>query len=288
MLTEFTKTKISFMLALLGALFALHPLIDRFSGAGFDYLGVRLQVIYAYALTAGLLSAGVYCYGVALMSERPHSWLERVGNTAYALAIIVPPLFAGLYLASVLAHKLDQSHLAWAAPAVALGMGACWLLLSQAAALVLRRRLGEHDRQAKFDQLAKQEILLLDHARDLLESQNYDLSVIEAFKALETRLRRVFLLRRLNVRDQESMDALVRRGLRQGVLHPSVSEVLTEVERSWRVAMGSEPITKDAALRAVSGIRHVLATIPLVESDDEAAGGSKTPRDPQTPRRSAA
>src|SRR6266481_1490151 len=83
-LTEFTKTKISFMLALLGMLFALHPVLSPFLETGYEYLGVFVKVFYAYTLTACLLSLGVYFYGVALMTEQPHSWLERLGNSSYA------------------------------------------------------------------------------------------------------------------------------------------------------------------------------------------------------------
>ena len=38
-MTEFTKLKISFALALMGTLFALHPFLDRFADWGFLYLG---------------------------------------------------------------------------------------------------------------------------------------------------------------------------------------------------------------------------------------------------------
>ena len=182
MLTEFTKTKVSFMLALLGMLFALHPVLDPFLGVGYEYLGIHLRVFHAYTLTAGLLSLGVYFYGIALMTQRPHSWLERLGNSAYALAIIVPPLFGGLYFSSLMAHVMDQSHLAWAAPTVALVLGLCWLVLSQLAAMLFRRRLGEQDRQAKIEQLTKLEVALLSRSQELFAGSHFDLSVIEAFK----------------------------------------------------------------------------------------------------------
>ena len=38
-MTEFTKMKITFALALLGTLFALHPFLDRYPDRGFVYLG---------------------------------------------------------------------------------------------------------------------------------------------------------------------------------------------------------------------------------------------------------
>jgi HEPN domain-containing protein len=268
-LTEFTKTKISFMLALLGMLFALHPVLSPFLEFGYDYLGVFVKVFYAYTLTACLLSLGVYFYGVALMTEQPHSWLERLGNSAYALAIIVPPLFGGLYVSSVLAHELDQSHLAWAAPSVAAGLGILWLVLTQLAALLFRHRLGEQDRQAKIEQFTKLEVALLERARSLFSSGHYDLSIIESAKALESRLRRVFLIRKMWVGDRETLEKLARRAIRKGILQAPGIELFAELERDCRIAMSNEPLTKEAAIHALSGIRHLLAIIPLSGKNGE-------------------
>jgi HEPN domain-containing protein len=270
-LTEFTKTKISFMLALLGMLFALHPVLNPFLEYGYDYLGVFIKVFYAYTLTACLLSLGVYFYGVALMTEQPHSWLERLGNSAYALAIIVPPLFGGLYISSLLAHEMDQSHLAWAAPTVAASLGVCWLVLSQLAAWLFRHRLGEQDRQAKVEQLTKLEVALLERARSLFDNGHYDLSIIESAKALESRLRRVFLIRKMSVGDRETLERLARRAMRKGILREPGIELFNDLERDCRIAMSSEPLPKEAAIHALSGIRHLLAIIPLGTKDGAAS-----------------
>src|SRR5262249_62163778 len=94
-MTEFTKLKISYALALLGTLFALHPFLDRFADRGFLYLGYDLKVFYAYSLTAGLLSLFVYLFAVALLGNPPHSWFERAGKSGYARGSPVPPVLTG-------------------------------------------------------------------------------------------------------------------------------------------------------------------------------------------------
>src|SRR6266849_733390 len=104
-MTDFTKTKTHFALALLGTLFALHPFFTRFENTGFLYLGYELRLADVYALIAGLLALAVYCYGLGLISERSHSWLEKLGNYSYALAIMVLPLYGGVYLSSLLADR---------------------------------------------------------------------------------------------------------------------------------------------------------------------------------------
>ena len=192
-MTEFTKLKISYALALLGTLFALHPFLDRFADRGFLYLGYDLKIFYAYSLTAGLLSLCVYLYAVTLLNDRPHSWCERTGNSTYALAILVVPIYAGLFLSAMLADQVAVSHVAWAAPAVAVGLGFGWVALSQLVAWRIRRRLGEQDRASRMAQLARQEVESLNQARELFDGQHYDLSVVEAWRALEARLRQVLL-----------------------------------------------------------------------------------------------
>jgi len=126
-MNEFTKTKIHFTLALLAALFALHPFLDKLEDVKFDYLGYPLKFSYAYVVFAGLLALCVYLFALTMVSERPHSWLERLGNYCYGLAIMSLPFYGGLYLASLLAEQLGESrHLAYAAPGVALGLGIGW------------------------------------------------------------------------------------------------------------------------------------------------------------------
>jgi HEPN domain-containing protein len=260
-MTEFTKLKITFALALLGTLFALHPLLDRFADWGFLYLGYDLKVFYVYSLTSGLLSLCVYLYAVTLLNDRPHSWCERTGNSAYALAILIVPIYAGLYLSAKLAEQVAVSHVAWAAPAVALGLGAGWVVLSQVVAWRIRRRLGEQDRVSKLAQLANQEIESLNRARELFDNQHYDLSVVEAWRALEARLRQVLLNRGI-VSDSTDHDAVLRICTRKGILREPTLGLVAELRRHWAVAVSTEPLSRDAANESLSAVRHILSIIP--------------------------
>jgi HEPN domain-containing protein len=271
-MTEFTKMKISFALALLGTLFALHPFLDRFDDAGFVYLGADLKVFYAYSLTAGLLSLCVYFFAVTLMGDRPHSWFEKTGNYLYALAILVLPIYGGLFLSARLADQVAVSHVAWAAPAVALGLGGGWLALTQLIAWRIHGRLGHQDRVAKMAQLARQEIEALKQARELLEHEHYDLSVVEACRALEARLRQVLLGRGVSRRlpDRPSVIAV---SLRKGIVPESTQGILDELQRHWAVAVSTEPLSREEAVASLSATRHILATIP-------APNGHGSPRRP--------
>ena len=268
-MTEFTKQKISFALAMLGTLFALHPFLDRFTDRGFLYLGYDLKVFYAYSLTAGLLSLCVYLYAMTLMTERPHSWLERLGNHTYALAVLVVPIYAALFLSAKLADRVALSHLAWAAPAVAIGTGVGWLALSQLIAWRIRRRLGDRDRLAKVAQLARQEVESLNRASELFDNEHFDLSVIEAWRALEARLRQALLNRRIFVR-AGSPEAVVRAATKKGILKPPTLGVVGELRRHWAVAVGTEPLSRQAAVESLSVVRHVLSVVPAAVADPKA------------------
>ncbi len=261
-MTEFTKLKISYALALLGTLFALHPFLDRFADRGFVYLGYDLKVFYAYALTSGLLSLCVYLYAVTLMSDRPHSWCERTGNSTYALAILVVPVYAGLFLSARLADRVAVSHVAWAAPVVAVGLGLGWVGFSQLVAWRIRRSLGDQDRLSRMTQLARQEVDSLTRAGELFATDHYDLSLVEAWRALEARLRQVLLSRRIVCRADDP-HAVIHVATRKGILKEPTLSVVSELKRHWNVAVSTEPLTRDAAIESLSAVRHILSVIPV-------------------------
>jgi hypothetical protein len=263
-MTEFTKTKIHFALALLAAIFALHPFLLRWEDFGFWYLGFEIKLFYAYLLVAGLLSLCVYFYGLTLFGERPHAGLEKLGNYLYALAAMILPLLGGLYLSSLLADRMGRSELAWAAPGVALGLGIAWLILSQVAAWLVRGRLAEQDRTTKVEQLAKQEIVSLNHARELFANDHYDLAVIEAWRAMDARLRRVLMAQSVTV-DKPGPEVLIRATKKAGIVTGPAMGLLEELKQHWHVAMSSEPLTREAASAAMSNVRYLLSVIPLHE-----------------------
>ena len=101
-----------------------------------------------------------------------------------------------------LAERLDETFRTFDGdrPGVAVGLGAGWVILSQVVAWRIQRRLGERDRVSKMHQLARQEAESLDQARVLLKGEHFDLCVVEAWRALEARLRQALLSRRVATR----------------------------------------------------------------------------------------
>jgi HEPN domain-containing protein len=261
-MTDFTKTKVTFVLALLGTLFALHPMLTRFEDAGYDYLGVKLRVFHVYAALAGLLSLSVYFYALVMMTERTHSWAERTGNTSYALAMMVLPFYGGLYSAKLLADRVGQSHLAWAAPATAVLLGIGWAVVSNAAAWLVKNHLGRRDQSASADAMASVEIAALHRAQEMFSHGHYDLAVVEAWRAIESRLYRVLLMRGITPR-RRSPSALADLAFRRGAISEAAKMRLSEVRSHWRVAVSMEPLSRQGAESAMSAARELLAMISL-------------------------
>ena len=131
-------------------------------------------------------------------------------------------------------------------------------MLSYALAWRLRRQ----DNQAKIEQLANQEIAALNRAPEMFNSNHYDLAVIEAWKALEARLRRVLLLRGY-VRQPETAQKLIDKASRLGIVKDASLKLMQEVRQQWNIAVGTEPLSREGAEGALTAARHILATIPI-------------------------
>jgi hypothetical protein len=270
-MTEFTKTKIHFALALLASLFALHPFLERFADLGFTYMGYEIKWVYAFAATAASLALCVYCFGLTLMSERSHSLLERLGNDFYSVAVMIGPLFVGLYLASLLANLVGRSELAWAAPATGLGLGIVWIVLSPILALLLRRRLGKQDLSAKFSQFAEEEVTALKRAEEMHAGGHLDLAVMETWRAVEVRLRRALLGHGIVPR-KPGPEALLAAAKRAKLVDAPTLALLDELQRAWQTAIGNVPITSDAAAAGLRAGRLILASIAVADAGNSAIG----------------
>jgi hypothetical protein len=261
-MADFIKTKLQAALALLGMLFALKPFIDDIQNVGFVILDVRISLLHALAGMAGLLAVSVHCFALDMLRARPFSLVERLGNTAFGLAILTLPTFGlgfGLTeLGQLLAVRLGLPQLAWAAPAVAAGLVVVWLAL----AILIRLRLGRQDRNHQFDALTETESAALKRAQEMFEEGHFDLSVIEVWRALEARLRRSLLQRHVHGH-YDDWNALRDAAHANGLLAKVPLTTLDGLRRHWQTAVGVEPLPRESAADALMTARTLLATIPL-------------------------
>ena len=111
-------------------------------------------------------------------------------------------------------------------------------------------------------QLANQEIESLNRAMELFDSQYFDLSVVEAWRALEARLRQVLLNRGI-VTDATDSQAVIHVAVKKGILKEPTLGLVAELKRHWMVAVSTEPLSQDAANESLSAVRHILSVIPV-------------------------
>jgi len=266
-MNDFKRAKITFALALLGTLFALHHVVEnpayQEATTFTTYLGYDVNIIHAYLLLAGLLALTVYFYAVGFTTEHATAWVEKLGNLVYALAIMVAPMYGVLYLSSFLAETLGELHLYWMVPLAASALG----LLVGGAFLV---RVGQRDRSAKQAHLTDLEISALYRARGLFEGGHYDLSIMETWKAIDARLHRVFAARGITP-PADNPAAMIDKSIRVGILKEVNRGKLAELRHHWTVAMSHQPLTQEDAQSALDIARDILAMIPLGDATAAAA-----------------
>jgi hypothetical protein len=261
-MTDFVKTKLQAALALLGMLFALKPYLGDLSEVDFAFMDHHISLLHALAGMAVLLGVAVHCYALEMIRSRPFSLIERLGNSTFALAVLVLPSFGLGYgltaLGGLLAEQFHVPHLAWMTPASAAGLLAVWFIF----AALLRRRMMHQDQKAQFERLTETETAALRRAQEMLDHDHYDLSVIEVWRALEARLRRALLLRSVRG-DFDDWNKLRDAAHQAGVLSKVPLTALDELRRHWQVAVSVEPLPRPAAENALVTARQLLATIPL-------------------------
>jgi HEPN domain-containing protein len=145
--------------------------------------------------------------------------------------------------------------------------------LSQLVAWRIRRGLGEQDRASRIAQLARQEVESLNQARELFDGGHYDLSVVEAWRALEARLRQVLLSRRIEAK-AGGAEAVIHAAVRKGILKEPALGVVAALKRHWTVAVSTEPLSREAAVESLSAVRHVLSVTPVKEPAQVPGSGS--------------
>jgi hypothetical protein len=260
--SDYTKTKLQAALALLGTLFALRPFLDDIQHVGFDYLEYHVGLLHTLAGMATLLAIAIHCFALEMIRSRPFSLVERLGNSAFALAVLVLPSFGLGYaltaLGGLLAKQFGLPHLAWMTPASAATLLAVWFVL----AALVRRRMTHQDRKHQFDVLTETEAAALRRAQEMFDQGHYDLSVIEVWRALEARLRRALLLRSVHG-PFDDWNRLRDAAHEAGVLAKVPLTALDELRRHWQTAVSVEPLPRPAAESALATARSLLATIPL-------------------------
>lgn len=191
-MTDFTKIKVGYALALLAALFSLNPLLDKIGRNGFELFGMKLEIVLFYYLIICLLGLAVYMYSIGFITERPLSYFEKIGNTIYASSVMIPLLLFVLWLLSLIGSffeiilKTNYSELVFSIlSAIIAG------IITGISFVLFNKRMNLKDRDSISEQYERKEINLIKEAETLYNLGMYGATVMHAFSSLEYLVRKI-------------------------------------------------------------------------------------------------
>ena len=193
-MTEFSKIKIPFALALLAAMLTLTPLIQTYGTTSYLLFGYPITVNFVYALFGGLLGLSVYLYAVGLIGDKPaYEFINKIGHATYAIALLVPPLFVVLYPVSLIAIVIQSI---WNNPAftkiVELASSAIVGVIASILSNWIYAAFSARDKRDRIEKLRTEENKLLARAKQLFNDGYYDLAVAGSWRAFEVALVKAF------------------------------------------------------------------------------------------------
>ena len=270
-MTEFTKIKMAFTIALLTAAFMLQPLIQGIHVGDFNVIGVPIEAEYAYYAFTACLGLAAYFFGLELVTGKPVIFTQRVGNAMYALAILVPPAYGMLLIIGTIGDlvmtRLGLPYvviIAEALLAIAVGFAAGSIFV------IVRRQLVERDAAASITQLGNESTIFLTKANGLFEAGLYDSVLMELFRAVEAGIKRGLLAKDVALHRVSTKElATVAEG--QGLL---TKEQLAHIHdmRILRndVVHEGKSVTRDAAERSLQMTRKIITSLDKIIGELEA------------------
>lgn len=261
-MTDFDKVKVGFVLALLGAVFAISPAISAHLSAGYELFGHRLTLELAYTTFATLLGLAVYIFAIDFATQRPLPVIQAIGNVVYVVALAVPPvyflLYAGAEIAAYLARALDSENVARVAE---LASGLFVVVASSLVSAAIFRLLARRERNAEAGILEEQEATQIQRASQLRDAGYLDMAILEAFRAIETSLRATVLRLGLPLRRKSTVELLgtaVAEGIVPAELSGSIDQLRTARNN---MVHGRELIEAEEANFLLGEARKILGAI---------------------------
>ncbi|MGV2883616.1 HEPN domain-containing protein [Paenibacillus taichungensis] len=191
-MTDFTKVKVGYALALLAALFSLNPLLEKMGGNGFELFGIKLEIDVFYYLIICLLGLAVYIYSIGFITEKPLSYFEKIGNAIYASSVMVPLLYFILWLLSLIGSffemilKTNYSELVFSILSAIITS-----IVTGISFYLVNKRMNIKDRNSISEQYERKEINLIKDAETLYNLGMYSATVMHAFSSLEYLVRKL-------------------------------------------------------------------------------------------------
>lgn len=259
-MTDFTKEKIAFAVALLAVLFTLTPIIEPSKSAGFSVFGIFLSIWHVFYFLSAALGMSVYCYGLHFLVERQKRTFTFLGDVLYAIAVVAPVAYLFLYFGVLVSKAASYIlRLPAAKEFLSSGIGVIVGVLSSFLVRFVRESLARKERNAVATQLELEERTLLRRAEELLRLKHYDLVVVESYKAVEVAIRKALLRRGMETRIRPGMlwvDELQKSQL----IDPKLLPALDSFRRFRNLAAHHiEPVSEQIAVESLATANKIIA-----------------------------
>ena len=188
-MNEFSKTKIAYSLALLAALFALHPLTEKLS-FNFSIFSLQISIEFIYWVFVGLLAFTVYFYAISLIKEdKLYNKFHIIGNFSYTLSLLFPPVIFFLIGISALTALLPSNF--WKVFLESLFSTVLGLLMSMGISKIMKK-MSVKEKLLSNIKAKNADFELLERAKKLSKDKMYDLTIIDLWNVVETSFYRMF------------------------------------------------------------------------------------------------
>lgn len=259
----FDKAKVGFVLALLACMFAIHPVVDKFKAWGFDIFGFSLTIDMLYILFVLLLAFATYLYAVCFITQKPYTTILWLGNTFYAIALIVPPTYLVLFIcteaAEFTASWINQEPVKIVLQCV---LGAFASMCSALMVYGLHQLLSARDMNIAISQLEKEEESHILRAAEMQDVGHLYIVVLESFRAIQAALSKLLLNSSVCVHGWIP-SAMASAAVKAGIISEEVFEMINKVlvARNRSVHEAQEWLTQDTAKEVLDITRRVLAEL---------------------------
>lgn len=240
----------------------------------FAYIGLRIPFALGFYITATLLALAAYLFAVDVVSRKSRQGLRQLGNAAYALAMLVPLIFVGMFVIGFLQYAVSNwSRSLAVGTATAVSLSVLVLCTSIAFVVHLWLQLGSEDERRALEGLNAEQTDALARAQGLLEAGLYDLMTIECFRGVESAIKRGLLNQRRYGRSLP-IAQLIETAEEAGILEGSLRQEVHDL-RVLRNAVLHEnrPVDRPLAERTMDQTRTIITRL----SKDDARQSESAP-----------
>lgn len=195
---EYVKERMTFAIALLGVLLALHPFLSENKNASFTLLDISIKLQYFYTLFSLLLGISIYFYALQFVKHKALQFTESVGNYVFLIALIAPAAYLLLYICylfSNIATKYSaneelRTYISIISVLISIGFSIYSLYVG-------KNELNRREVEEKSSDKRKESYSEIEKAQILIEAGIYEPAIMHIFNSIMSHLRNLLLSNRI-------------------------------------------------------------------------------------------